>query len=85
MESNFKNASIFIPSININREISKEGKHMPDFDPEFPMILNLQRFKIDYILTPNHHDYLEIGYIYDGKGILTIKNITQYPYYHYSF
>jgi AraC family transcriptional regulator, transcriptional activator of pobA len=74
MESNFENASIFVPSININREISKEGKHTPDFDPEFPMILNSQRFKIDYILTPNHHDYLEIGYIYDGKGILTVEN-----------
>jgi len=74
MESNFKNASIFVPSININKEINKEGKHMPDFDPEFPMILNLQRFKIDHILTPNHHDYLEIGYIYEGKGIMTVEN-----------
>lgn len=74
MVSNFNNASIFVPSININREISKDGKHTPDFDPEFPMILNLQRFKIDYILTPNHHDYLEVGYIFDGKGILTVEN-----------
>ncbi|MHB1442600.1 MAG: AraC family transcriptional regulator [Candidatus Humimicrobiaceae bacterium] len=74
MGSNFENASIFLPSIDINREISKEGKHIPDFDPEFPIIIKLQKFKIDYIITPNHHDYLEIGYIYDGKGILTVEN-----------
>ncbi|MHB1347151.1 MAG: AraC family transcriptional regulator [Candidatus Humimicrobiaceae bacterium] len=47
---------------------------MPYFDPEFPILINFHKFGIDYTLTPNHHDYLEIGYICDGKGVLTVEN-----------
>jgi len=74
METKYKNVSIPFQTININKEINKEGKHMPYFDPEFPININFHKFGIDYILTPNHHDYLEIGYLCDGKGILTVEN-----------
>ena len=73
MQSIFKNVSIFIPSVELNKEI-KGGKHIPPFDPAFPLILKLLRFKDDHILTPNYHDYLEIGYIVDGNGILSVEN-----------
>ena len=74
MENIFKNISIFLPSIEINKEINLEGKHIPPFENDFPFIMNLQRFRNDYILTPNYHDYLEIGYIVDGRGFLNVEN-----------
>jgi AraC-like DNA-binding protein len=74
MENIFKNFSIFLPSIEIKKEINLEGKHIPPFEKDFPFIMKLQRFRNDYILTPNYHDYLEIGYIADGRGFLNVEN-----------
>jgi AraC-like DNA-binding protein len=74
MENIFKNISIFLPSVEIKKEINLEGKHIPPFESDFPFIMNLQRFRNDYILTPNYHDYLEIGYIADGRGFLNVGN-----------
>jgi hypothetical protein len=74
MENIFKNISIFLPSVDIKKEINIEGKHIPPFESDFPFIMNLQRFQNDYILTPNYHDYLEIGYIAEGRGFLNVEN-----------
>ena len=63
-----------ISSVDMAKEISKDGKHIIDFDNVFPITSNLFSFKHDFILTPNYHDYLEIGYIVEGKGFLNIGN-----------
>lgn len=74
MENIFKNISIFTPGVELNKEINREGKHVPPFDKKFPIIMDLHRFEHDFILTPNYHDYLEIGYISEGKGFLNVGN-----------
>jgi AraC-like DNA-binding protein/quercetin dioxygenase-like cupin family protein len=62
------------PSISMAKEISKDGKHIIEFDNNFPITSFLFSFKYDFILAPNYHDYLEIGYIVEGKGFLNIEN-----------
>lgn len=47
---------------------SREGKHIFDFDPDFPLALNCYRLDITQYLTPNYHDYYEIAYVVDGRG-----------------
>jgi len=71
---NYRKSILATPSINMAKEISKDGKHIISFDSGFPISSYLFSFKYDFILTPNYHDYLEIGYIVEGKGFLNIGN-----------
>ncbi len=63
-----------ISSVDMAKEINRSGKHIIDFDKVFPITSSQFSFKHDFILTPNYHDYLEIGYIVEGKGFLNINN-----------
>ena len=63
-----------VSSLAMAKEIGNDGKRNIDFDHTFPIISNVFSFKHDFILTPNYHDYLEIGYIVEGKGFLSIAN-----------
>ena len=63
-----------IPSITISKEIGEDGKHIIKFDNKFPVSSFIFSFKYDFILTPSYHDYLEIGYIVEGKGLLNVEN-----------
>ena len=64
--------SYWVTSKYIN--VSKEGKHIIDFKEDFPLIIKPIHFYIDYKLTPNYHDYLEIAYILEGRGTFLIGN-----------
>ena len=74
MKLNYGELNKAIPSISISKEIDAEGKHILDFDKNFPMSSFLYSFKYDFKLTPSYHDYLELGYIVEGKGVLNIEN-----------
>ena len=50
-----------------------DGKHLVDFPPDFPLRIYYYNFYTHH-LTPNYHNYLEIGYIYEGQGIFHIRN-----------
>jgi len=74
MKLNAKDIKEIIPSISMGKEIDSEGKHIIKFDKQFPLSACLFSFKHDFKLTPNYHDYLEIGYIIEGKGLLNVEN-----------
>jgi AraC-like DNA-binding protein/quercetin dioxygenase-like cupin family protein len=74
MSKIIKNSMYSISSIDMAKEIGRDGKHIIDFDPVFPITSSLFSFKHDFTLTPNYHDYLEIGYIVEGKGFLNTGN-----------
>ncbi len=50
-----------------------DGKHLVDFPLDFPLRIYYYNFYTHH-LTPNYHDYLEILYVYEGQGILHIRN-----------
>jgi AraC-like DNA-binding protein len=73
--------SIYMIDLNLSKDIkkydfitgrdlyiSKKGKHSVDFEKDFPLITKVVQFYINYNLTPNYHDYLEITYILKGTG-----------------
>ncbi|MCL4385613.1 MAG: AraC family ligand binding domain-containing protein [Cyanobacteria bacterium] len=74
MKISYKYLREAIPSITLIKEISEEGKHLINFDKNFPIITKLYSFKYDFRLSPNYHDYLEICYIIEGKGLLIVGN-----------
>ena len=74
MVLNYKKSECVISSVTLAKELAKDGKHIINFDSGFPIASYLFSFKYDFILTPNYHDYLEIGYIVEGKGFLNIGN-----------
>ncbi|MCL4415534.1 MAG: AraC family transcriptional regulator [Actinobacteria bacterium] len=74
MKFDIKNLKEIIPSIVMAKEINDEGKHIVNFDPNFPISANVFSFKYDFRITPNYHDYLEIGYIIEGQGLLKVEN-----------
>jgi AraC-like DNA-binding protein len=55
-----------------------EGKHVVDFEEDFPMQANAYSFYINHRLTQNYHDYLELLYFYKGTGtcLMGEKKIT---------
>lgn len=60
------------PSKNLH--FNSEGKHIIRFPEEFPVMTNLVLLHYDHKLTPNYHDYLELTYIYTGKGTFRLRN-----------
>ncbi len=64
LELNILNSLISSKDIHLNNA----GKHILDFDEDFPLTVKLINCKLDYRLTPNYHDYLEIATVYKGKG-----------------
>lgn len=60
----------WVPFRTVRR--SKEGKHLVDFPPGFPLLVVPFRLEIDHHLVPNFHDYLEIAFICGGRGICEI-------------
>jgi len=64
--------SYWIKSKDVN--VSLEGKHVINFDKKLPLIIKPIHFYIDYTLAQNYHDYLEIAYIINGKGVFVIGN-----------
>ncbi len=61
-----KKTKFLIASEALN--IDQEGKHIVDFIEDFPFKADIYDFYIDYRLTQNYHDYLEIAYIFEGSG-----------------
>jgi AraC-like DNA-binding protein len=53
---------------------SEKGKHEIPFSPEFPIQIAFQHFTFGHRLTPSNHDYFEITYIYEGKGVLHVED-----------
>ena len=53
---------------------SADGKHQPHFPKDCPLLIRFYEFSYDYRLTPSYHDYLEITYIYEGKGNYISEN-----------
>jgi len=74
MENPFTNYTNITPGVIISKEINNQGKHLFSFDKTFPVALNLYSFKHNFRLTPNYHDYLEITYVLEGKGLLNVEN-----------
>ena len=54
--------------------IREDGKHLIEFDPNFPIHVGCYRFSADRPLTPNYHDYFEIAYIYKGSALVRVGN-----------
>lgn len=55
-------------------KVTLGGKHNIKFDKNLPLIIKPVHFYIDYAITPNYHDYLEISYVLDGNGEFIIGN-----------
>lgn len=53
---------------------NEEGKHIIAFDEDFPLIVKPLRLQYDHKLTPNYHDYLELTYVFGGKGSYHVRN-----------
>jgi AraC-like DNA-binding protein len=51
-----------------------DGQHQPQFSKDCPLLMQFYEFSYDYRLTPSYHDYLEISYIYEGKGNYIFEN-----------
>lgn len=49
-------------------DIDKDGKHILPLNSDFPFMIRQVHFYIDFNLTPNYHDYLEITYVLKGVG-----------------
>lgn len=56
-------------------QISSEGKHVVEFQKDFPLTVVCYRYSFDFRLTQNYHDYFEISYIYEGKGVFRIGHV----------
>ena len=54
--------------------VSPEGKHLVEFDAEFPFALRFYLFSFHHRVTPTFHDYLEASYIYEGRGVFSVEN-----------
>ena len=50
-----------------------DGRHLVDFPPDFPLKIYYYNFCTHH-LTPNYHDYLEIIYVYEGQGVLHVRD-----------
>jgi len=74
MKNPFTNHTNITPGVIFSKEINNQGKHLLSFDKTFPAALNLYSFKYNFRLTPNYHDYLEITYVLEGKGLLNVEN-----------
>ncbi|MHB1443337.1 MAG: AraC family transcriptional regulator [Candidatus Humimicrobiaceae bacterium] len=59
-------------------KVTLGGKHNINFDKNLPLIINPVHFYIDYTMTSNYHDYLEITYVLDGNGKFIIGS-KKYP------
>lgn len=61
--------------------VTQEGKHVIRFPEGFPLVVKAMDFTVDYRISPNYHDYLEIAYVFKGEGVLKIGinswNITE--------
>jgi AraC-like DNA-binding protein len=55
-------------------DITRDGKHLYAFKPDFPLAVFSYRFPYYYWLVPNYHDYLEITYNYGAAGILNVSD-----------
>ena len=53
---------------------NNEGKYILELDKNIPVNVRPVFFYIDYPVTQNYHDYLEISYLLHGKGELIIGN-----------
>jgi len=74
MGNSFINQENFKSIIILGKEIDRYGKHLFNFEKKFPIALNLYSFKYNFRLTLNYHEYLEITYVIDGKGLLNVEN-----------
>ena len=54
----------------LNKEINKNGKHVIEFNPEFPLDIKEYNFLFEFPVKPNYHDYLEIIYILENKATI---------------
>lgn len=54
--------------------LTTDRKHAPEFDKDFPLRLDLYEFHPTNQLAPNSHDYLELTYIFQGKGTFFVEN-----------
>jgi len=52
--------------------VSRDGRHLIDLPPDFPLAIRPLVFSHGYRNTPNFHDYLEISWIAQGKGTFRI-------------
>jgi len=59
-------------------KVTLGGKHNINFDKNLPLIIKPIHFYIDYTMTTNYHDYLEITYVLDGNGEFIIGS-KKYP------
>jgi AraC-like DNA-binding protein/quercetin dioxygenase-like cupin family protein len=59
-------------SRNLESEFRPDGKHVLQFDTEFPLRMFRFEFSWDHRISPNYHDYLEINYLSSGKGELIV-------------
>ena len=53
--------------------LSPKKRHKIIFSKECPVELRCYSFSFNHHLTPNYHDFLEITYVYEGKGIVHIE------------
>ncbi len=67
-----------IPSIS-KQIIANNSKYVFNLKKEFPVAINTYVFDYSFYLTPNYHDFLEIDYVLEGKGLLNIFN-KQYQF-----
>lgn len=51
-----------------------DGKHCVDFPSDLLLQLVCYEFPIGHRLTPSYHDYFELCYILNGKGVMHIEN-----------
>ena len=70
-----------IPNISIENILSisnqinaNKGRYIFKLEKEYPVAINMYAFNYNFKLAPNYHDFLEIDYVLDGKGILNISN-----------
>ena len=53
-------------------QFSSDGKHVPEFIDDFPLMIQFYDFSESYPITPNYHAYFEILYTYSGAGVFHI-------------
>jgi len=73
IESNFKKLD-WITTRDFKYD--QEGKYLLELDKNIPINVRPVYYYIDYPVTQNYHDYLEISYLLQGKGELIIGNKT---------
>lgn len=57
-------------------KFSPEGKHVPVFPRECPLLVRFYRFPAALACAPNYHDYLEITFVEAGSGRLYVENTS---------